>query len=1315
MKYSYSGSVRNIIQPLLVNPNNVNLNSEQKHLLEAEYGYHLLSALKMLFESLGTDYGLCAEELIQLTLHKNNGAVTYASVFCMLHAHHCLNEQTISILMEEKYRNHADAILDFLKIIELQQPQLISTRFFTALCNACPFLDDEEVMNSFFERYYRLGKKNRLSMDKINRIFAICESTTQSSAHIKQDLLAFNRPKRQSYDLTVLNETADGRERAIVDRWEKENIFSTAIQRPGRPKFVTYDGPPFATGLPHYGHVLAMSIKGAISAHKSMSGFDVETRFGWDCHGVPVEMIVQKKLGLDSHKAIMQLGMDNFNQECRQQIFKCVDAWEHDTKRLGRFIDMGLGNDYRTMDVDYMSSVWGVFGKLYSKDLIYKGFKVVPYSPSLGTVLSDFEAGLEYKKIISPSITMTFPMQHEEDTQFLVWTTTPWSVPANVAIAVNPQFAYVKVHANDVSYIMLKSRYKEYFKNHEEISVTDINIRDYLDRKYQPVFDSLPTTLDEAVIDRCYRIVESEHVTEDNGTGCVHICPAYGVDDHKVGERYGLPVIDFIDANGLFKEVTTRDGQSLGVTGLYFKYYKNSDEISAAVSTPTEVADSHLIKQMKLQRRLFKNDTIHHEYPLCWRTHLPLMYRAVDSWFVKVTSFKDELISNNAEVKWFPEAVGATRFANWLKSAHDWAISRTRYWGCPIPVWVAVDDPSDVIVIHSKQMLEEFTGMTFGDLHREYIDEVEIVKNGKRYRRISEVLDCWFESGSMPYAQYGLTFRGDEEAFMRNQFPAEFIAEGLDQTRGWFYALSVIGTALFGKIPFRNVIVNGILLGNNGKKMSKSEGNYPPIDDTFTRYGADVMRLFLLGSPAVRADNVSIKDELFRETNKNHIIPLLNIYKFFANSANANGVLIDRPVDVNAIMNGKFGVLNPFDAWLVYRIELYKQKMVQYLDAYDLLKGSQQLKEFVLDLTDWYVRVSRTRVERENPVVLYLLHYALDVFSYHAAPYIPFTSESIHLGLYPEASSIHLESYPSAVEVQHLENDYQTIEKLRQIYTMVLALREEHRLRLRQPIDSIYLDEELASTLRPHENILKSLCNCKTINWVNSKDSMLFDKKVHLASDLGARLKRQFQAVKDGFSKQAYRIEEDGEKIIFAHGHTLSLQEKEFFYVVETNHPNFSYKSKGETWVLINTQLTPELIQEGWIRDLLRELVKLRISAGYQPNDVMELYIPETHKALVPQLEFALPLNKYRLTWIDSEHSELSFGGQKGLALHTFKIGERGGETISLSHQKLESLTLNSSYDATSATEGYAAHGFFRAVAPASTVHQGAENVLEYK
>lgn len=1291
MKLSIPFQIQALMRQIMLQPSHVRLLPEIKHQVEAQLGYQLLPAVEMLQQKNIPQYQMRVEELVHMTLQQKDCSIHISSIFLKLHHHGILNSHISFLLQQYNCAKYAEVILDFLTIIERHQPQLISIDLFEQLCQFAAFLEDETIRNSLFETYYRLAKHNPLSVAKIKQLFHICQSAISPSAETKQALLALCHPENRKsseltaitpdikstlYDLSFVEASVEAREENIVKRWERENLFSTAIRRPGKPSFVTYDGPPFATGLPHYGHVLAMSIKGAISAHKALAGFDVETRFGWDCHGVPIEMIVQKNLGLDSHQTIMNMGMTNFNNACRQQIFKCVDAWESHTKRLGRFIDMGLGNDYRTMDVGYMSSVWGVFGQLFNKDLIYKGFKVVPYSPSLGTVLSDFEAGLDYQKIMSPSITMTFPLEGQENTQFLVWTTTPWSVPANVAIAVNPDYAYVKVHVNQQSYIMLKSRYMQYFKDPDSLVVEDIDIRDYLNHKYKPVFDSLPDSVSASERDRCYSVVESSHVTDTDGTGCVHICPAYGVDDHAVGRRYGLPVVDFIDENGLFKEVMTRSGESLDVTGLYFKYYKMSDSkvsgpSSGSASHDKEAADTVLIKKIKAQQRLFKQELIHHEYPLCWRTHLPLMYRAVDSWFVNVTSFKEKLIENNAQVNWFPETIGSNRFANWLASSHDWAISRTRYWGCPIPVWVADDDPNDFIVIDSKEKLEALTGSAFDDLHRENIDDVEIYKNGKRYQRIPEVLDCWFESGSMPYAQYGLAFNGDETQYLETKFPADFIAEGLDQTRGWFYALSVIGTALFDKIPFKNVIVNGILLGNDGKKMSKSECNYPPIDQTFKQYGADAMRLSLLGSPAVRANSVAVKDELFRETTQNSIMPLLNIYKFFVNSSNTHQVEIEEPVNIQELLvNNTFGPLNPFDAWLVYRVELFKKMMHQHLDAYDLVRGGQQIKDYIADLTTWYVRMSRTRVNHDNPVVLHLLHYALDVFSHHAAPYMPFVAESIHIGLYPNAASIHLSTYPEPVDVTHLEPDYQTVEQIRKIYTMSLALREEHRLRLRQPIEGICLDASLASTLRPHEDILKKLINCKTIYWINPNNNTLFDKTIQLGSDLGARLKKRFKAVKEAFIQGRYRIEPDGETLLFEHGETLSLNENEFFYVVKPQNPDFSCKCKGQTWVAINTKLTPELIQEGIVRDVMRELVKLRISLAYKPEDVMALYLSHEHKPLLTAFESILAGKSYRLYWVDA----LSLEKDSGSSMHTLSVGERGTTLVTLVCRKLDGM-----------------------------------------
>jgi isoleucyl-tRNA synthetase len=1294
MKYQYPANLLPIVKKLLSVAGSRQILLEEKKLVDSFFGYHFLSAAQIIDSPSNSFYAMQVEELMQVARKRSSSTPSMANLFVKLQAQHLFNEQTLNVLKEDQSLAYIDVIADFFNMIQIHQPQLLSVTLFSQLCQSAANLDDVDIRNAFFEKYVRLGRSNPLTVATIWSLLNLSRRDQSLSIEDrKQALLSLARPhdsedtsvvemalddkslqtRASQYDLSFVDQSADSRESSLVSRWERMDLYRQAIRRPGKPLFVTYDGPPFATGLPHYGHVLAMSIKSAISSHKAMTGFDVETRFGWDCHGVPVEMIVQKKLGLDNHQNIMRMGIEGFNNECRRQIFSCVDAWEKDTKRMGRFIDMGLGNDYRTMDADYMSSVWSVFGQLHKKGLIYKGFKVVPYSPSLGTALSDFEAGLEYKKIISPSIALTFPLVGEEQTQFIVWTTTPWSVPANVAVAINPQYPYVKVHANGNSYILLKSRYQQYFKQLDQLTVEDIDIRTYLNRQYLPVFDCLPGSLSDSDRDRCYRIVESSHVTESDGTGCVHICPAYGLDDYNVGQRYDLPIVDFIDANGVFKTVATRSGESLAVEGLYFKSYKIPESPSPTPHAAQEVADVVLIKKMRENKRLFKNETVHHDYPLCWRTHQPLMYRAINSWFVKVSAFKEDLLKNNAQVNWHPESVGSYRFANWLTSARDWAISRTRYWGCPIPVWVDVDNPDDILVVDSKRTLEEMTGRRMTDLHREHIDDIEIVRNGKRYRRISEVLDCWFESGSMPYAQYGLTFKGDEAAFLETRFPAEFIAEGLDQTRGWFYALSVLGTALFGKIPFRNVIVNGILLGNDGKKMSKSERNYPPIDETFRQYGADVMRLFLLGSHAVRADNVAIKDELFREINQNYVVPLLNIFKFFGNAANARHLMITAPVNIRELLSGRtFGKLNPFDEWLVYRVEMFKKLMCQHLESYDLLRGAQQIKDYILDLTHWYVRMSRSRVSLSNPVVIYLLHYALDAFAHQAAPYMPFISESIYRGLYPNQSSIHLRTYPEQFDVTHLAHAYQTVEQVRQIYTMTLALREEHRLRLRQPIDSIYLDEQYAATLQPYEDILKNLVNCKHICWVNPTRNALFEKSIQLVANLGKLLKQKFQGVPEWFKSGDYRLSANGETLTFSNGLTLSLANQEFFYVVKTTHPDYACQLKGNIWVVIHTKLTPELIHEGIGRDFLRELVRLRIQQKYQLTDVMELYIPVVHQALVQPFASMLTQKGYRIEWVESLDTTSLHNPRQGFSMNRITIGERGSTAVSFVSKKRE-------------------------------------------
>ena len=836
-----------------------------------------------------------------------------------------------------------------------------------------------------------------------------------------------------------------------------------------------------------------------------------------------------------------------------------------------------------------------------------------------------------------------------------------------MAIAVNPKHQYVKVSLlTGINYIVLKNLYLQYFTD-PAVQVVDVDINDYIGQSYVPMFDCLPGTIESDVKNRCYHIVESNHVTDTDGTGCVHICPAYGVDDHAVGLRYGLPMVDFIDANGFFKDVATGE-TSLGIKGMYFKKVYG-DNASAVEEQP--IADMSLMQQMKAIGRLFKNATVHHEYPLCWRTNTPLMYRAVDSWFVNVAAIKAQLVANNSEVAWHPENVGANRFANWLNSARDWAISRTRYWGCPMPIWTNTADPNDHLIIKSQQELEELTQTKLSDLHREYIDQLDIVVGDKTYRRIPEVFDCWFESGSMPYAQHGLQFNGDETAFLEHQFPADFIAEGLDQTRGWFYALSVIGTALFGKMPFKHVVVNGILLGNDGKKMSKSVGNFPPIDCTFNQYGADAIRLFLLASPAVQAESIAVKDESIKICFQHVIIPILNVYKFFADAANRQDIHLAEPIDCARIISGEqFGTLNPFDAWLIYRTESFKQIVSESFEAYDLIKATNQVNDYVSDLTHWYVRMSRSRANRDNPAVFHLLQYALDSFSRYAAPITPFIAESIFQGLYGNTSSVHLGIHTPIFDTSSLRHDYETVEKVRQIYSMSLSMREKHNLRLRQPIQTIYLNASFAGTLMQYESIIKDLINCKDICWIVPGHNELFATSIKLSSSLGARWKREFQPIKTAFQKGEYTLEDNGNTLILSSGHTLRIADGDFLHIIEAKSKNFACDLKGDLWLVMDVGMNELLLREGLARDFLREIITIRKASGCLIGDDFDLLIDEKHRELVMLIESTL-IQKKCCIYYGDEHAETEFVAA-GFELKQIGLGDRGAIKIQVGFKKRE-------------------------------------------
>ncbi|MGK5085023.1 isoleucine--tRNA ligase, partial [Bdellovibrionota bacterium FG-1] len=633
-------------------------------------------------------------------------------------------------------------------------------------------------------------------------------------------------------------------EEQILDFWDKNSIFQKSMTQSATSKpFSFYDGPPFATGLPHYGHLLAGVLKDVVPRYWTMKGYSVPRRFGWDCHGVPVEHEINKSLKLESRKQIIEYGVDKYNAACRSIVQRYSQEWKSTVRRVGRWVDME--NPYFTMDVSFMQSVWWVFKQMWEKGLIYEGYKVVPYSVGISTVLSNFEANLNYKQVQDPAITVRFkvtegalpsPVSKSSPLYILAWTTTPWTLPSNLGLAVGKEIEYLclREKATGDQTIIAKALLASTYKNPaDDVDVLcQLTGKELLGLRYQPLFPYFSAKKSEGA----FRVIHSDHVTIESGTGIVHMAPAFGEEDYFACQKEGMPIVNPVDDDGMFTaEVADYQGRRVKET------------------------DKDIIAALKQQGLLFKQETIEHSYPFCWRTDTPLIYRAVSSWFVSVEKIKESIIKNNATTQWVPDHLRDGRFGKWLENARDWAISRNRFWGTPLPVWRNTE--GEVICIGSKAELEKLSGQKVDDLHIEFIDKITIPSpTGKSpLTRIESVLDCWFESGAMPYAQWGYP-ESNQEEFKKN-FPADFIAEGLDQTRGWFYTLMVIGTALFDQAPFRNVVVNGLVLAEDGKKMSKSLRNYPDPNEVLNRHGADALRLYLIDSPVVKAQELRFSEK----------------------------------------------------------------------------------------------------------------------------------------------------------------------------------------------------------------------------------------------------------------------------------------------------------------------------------------------------------------------------------------------------------------------------------------------------------------------
>lgn len=847
-------------------------------------------------------------------------------------------------------------------------------------------------------------------------------------------------------------------EERVLDLWDRDHSFKKSLSKDqNNETFNFYDGPPFATGLPHYGHLLAGTIKDIVPRYWTMKGKTVPRRFGWDCHGLPIESLIQNELELAGVAEIRAFGEDRFNESCRGAVLKYTGEWRKTVRRMGRWVD--FDRDYKTMDTPFMESVWWVFKQCFDKGLIYQGYRIQPYSPALATPLSNFETNQGYKDRQDPSLTLIFPIVSDnsrfKDTSILVWTTTPWTLPSNFAIAVGPDMEYSLVSYEDKKLWVATSRIQAYFK--EAKVIDSCKGSDLLGFHYEPLFRFSDAYATKEELEKRYQIYPADFVSTEDGAGAVHIAPSFGEEDFQLGASLGLGLFDPLNEEGRFtSKVPLWEGQG------------------------AKDADKSIIAFLKEQGRIFKHDTLVHSYPHCWRTGVPLLYRALKTWFLKIDgeltnaegetkTLKQWMIDSNQQINWVPDHIKNGRFGKWLENARDWNISRNRFWGTPLPVWLSED--GEMIAVGSIQELEELSGVKLNDLHKHFVDPVVIKKDGKEFRRTSEVFDCWFESGSMPYAQNHYPFENKE--MVEASFPADFIAEGLDQTRGWFYTLSVLSNALFQKPAFKNVIVNGIILAENGQKMSKSLRNYPDPNELIGRTGADAIRLFMINSAALKAEDLRFSEEGVKNIVKQVMLPLWNAVSFFISNHNADAAKGQLDWKAGQALRSE----NELDRWMLAVLQDLSEKVEQEMAAYRLYNVVPAIISAVDDLTNWYVRRSRRRFWKSDndgdKNAAYATMYKILVdFSKILAPFLPLLSEEIYQLLVREMDpnapvSVHLCEFPSADESLKDALLVERIAMVRGMVEMGRIIRATNNVKNRMPIASM--------TVVPHGSIEKEV------------------------------------------------------------------------------------------------------------------------------------------------------------------------------------------------------------------------------------------------
>ena len=991
-------------------------------------------------------------------------------------------------------------------------------------------------------------------------------------------------------------------EEEVQKYWKQDDTFQASLEKTKDcPEYIFYDGPPFANGLPHYGHLLTGYVKDIVPRYRTMAGNYVPRVFGWDTHGLPAELEAEKQLGITEKAQIEDMGLEKFNEYCAKSVLEYTDEWEEYVNRQARWVN--FENGYKTMDIDYMESVMWAFKELYDKGLIYKGFRVLPYSWAEHTSLSNQETRLDdsYKMRQDPTLTVTFPVEGARegsaaektlaehpalaDASFLAWTTTPWTLPSNEALAVHPEVTYVLFKATEGdfagrTFIMAENLLATLEKELGAAEVLETFTGAQLEGfTYEPIFGFFPD------LRNAYQVLIADYVTTEDGTGVVHQAPAFGEDDMNTTNQYDIELVIPVDEDGKFtSQVPPYEGQ------LVFD------------------ANKDIIKDLKAAGRVVRHVTIEHSYPHSWRSGEPLIYMALPAWFVKVTEFRDRMVElNHKEIEWLPEHIRDGQFGKWLEGARDWNISRTRYWGAPIPVWMSDDDNYPRMDVYgSLDELERDFGVRPESLHRPHIDELvrpnpDDPTGKSMMRRVPDVLDCWFESGSMPFAQKHYPFENKE--WFETHSPSDFIVEYSGQTRGWFYVMHALSTALFDRPAYKKVVAHGIVLGNDGLKMSKSKGNYPNVNEVFDRDGSDAMRWFLMSSPILRGGNLIVTEQGIREGVRQAILPIWNAYTF---------------LQLYAEKEAKFDTSSAhvLDRYILAKTHDVVVNVNAALADTDIATATEEVRLFADVLTNWYVRRSRDRFwegEDAHPEAFNTLYTVLETVTRVVAPLLPHVAEVIYRGLTGERS-VHLADYPQAADYPSDADLVSAMDATRAVASAASSVRKSNKLRNRLPLPKLTVALDGAQRLADFADIIRDEVNVKEVELTDDVDSVGTFQVVCNAKVAGPRLGKDVQrAIKN---LKAGNYERRGEEVVV--DGDIVLGPDEYTERLQAANPKSTARIEGlDGLVVLDTEVTEELEAEGWAADVIRGLQDARKASGFEVSDRIAavLSVPEEKKA----------------------------------------------------------------------------------------------------